>query len=88
MSSLEYEKIINHMFYSNLTHEEGLDFINTQIGFSVHNWRGLLSIDIDDRFKYKAMPTSKNIKVYIFLIYLNMYIMLKVLMHFGIKNLY
>ena len=63
MTSLEYEKNINHMFYSQFnTHEDGLDFINTQIGFSVHNWRGLLSIDIDDRFKYKAMPTSKNIK--------------------------
>ena len=62
-ASLEYEKNINHMFYSQFdSHREGIDFINEKVGFSTYNWRGLLSADIDERFIYKSMPISKNIK--------------------------
>ncbi len=62
-SSLEYERKMNNMFYSQFSsHKEGLDYINNNIGLSKYNWRGLLSIDLDDRFVYKTMPTSKDIK--------------------------
>lgn len=62
-ASLIYEKQINNMFYSQFSsHVEGLDYIKLNSGFSEYNWRGLLCVDIDKRFKYKSLPTAKKIK--------------------------
>ena len=62
-SSLIYEKQINDIFYSQFnSHIDGLNYINKKIGFSNYNWRGLLCIDVDNRFLYKRMPSVKKIK--------------------------